>query len=79
MAPFVFVLVGVRKREIVGMAGMVTAFVFLLGPYSLVLSPLVLLVGWARWKVHAHTIAQAVAGTFLAVVVTTGIFFLFRV
>ena len=65
--------------HLVGMAGMVTAFVLLLGPRLLVLSPLVLIVGWARWKVHAHTVAQAVAGTFLAVAVTAGVFLLFRV
>ncbi|HEV2461324.1 MAG TPA: hypothetical protein VGS80_23475 [Ktedonobacterales bacterium] len=36
----------------------------------LVLSPLVALIGWARWRVGAHTVAQAIVATVLAVVIT---------
>jgi membrane-associated phospholipid phosphatase len=65
--------------HLVGMAGAVTVFVILFGPRLLVLSPLVLLIGWARWQVRAHTIYQAIAGTILAVVVTVATFFLFGI
>jgi hypothetical protein len=65
--------------HLVGMAGAVTAFVLLFGPRLLVLSPLVLVVGWARWQVRAHTVYQAIAGTILAVTVTVVTFFLFGI
>ena len=65
--------------HLVGMAGAVTVFVLLFGPLMLVLSPLVLVVGWARWQVRAHSIYQAIAGTILAVVVTIVTFFLFGI
>ena len=65
--------------HLVGMAGAVTAFVLLFGPLCLLLSPLVLLVGWARWQVRAHTPLQALAGTLLAVSVALAIFWLFEV
>ena len=45
----------------------------------LVLSPLVALVGWARWRVGAHTVGPAVVATILAVVITIGTFWLVRV
>lgn len=62
-----------------GIAGSVTVFVLLFGPLLLVLTPLVALVGWARWRVGAHTVAQAVVATILAVVITVGTFWLMRV
>ena len=40
------------------------------GSVLLVLSPLVALIGWARWRVGAHTVAQAIVATVLAVVIT---------
>jgi hypothetical protein len=55
-----------------GIAGSVTVFVLLFGTVLLVLSPLVALVGWARWRVGAHTVAQAV-------VITVGTFWVMRV
>jgi len=64
--------------HLVGIAGAVTAFVLLFGPRLLWLTPLVVLVGWARFQVRAHTILQAMAGTALAVSVTVSIFWLFR-
>jgi len=61
----------------VGMAGAVTVFCLLFGFSFLLLSPLVLLVAWARWQVRAHTPLQALAGTILAVGVTLITFWLF--
>lgn len=65
--------------HLVGIAGAVTVFVLLFGPRLLWLTPLVALVGWARWQVRAHTLWQALAGTALAVGVTVLLFWLFRV
>ena len=62
-----------------GIAGSVTVFVLLFGPVLLVLSPLVALVGWARWKVGAHAVAQAIVAIILAVGITVGTFWLMRV
>ena len=60
--------------HLIGIAGTVTAFTLLFGPRLLLLAPLVALVGWARWRVGAHTPLQALAGTALAVGVTIAIF-----
>lgn len=65
--------------HLVGIAGAVTGLSLLFGPGFLLLSPLVLLVAWARWQVHAHTPLQALAGTALAVGVTLSIFAIFGV
>ena len=65
--------------HLVGIAGAVTVFVLLFGLRALWLSPLVVLVGWARWQVRAHTLLQALAGTVLAVSVTILVFWLFGV
>ncbi len=50
---------------------------FFSGQSELVLVPLVALVGWARWQLQAHTVAQALVGTTLAVVITVGMFRIF--
>jgi hypothetical protein len=63
--------------HLVGMAGAVTVFCLLFGLRAAWLTPLVAIVAWARWKVGAHTILQALAGTILAVSVTLTIFYLF--
>lgn len=63
--------------HLVGMAGAVTVFCIMLGPRAALLTPLVAIVAWARWKVGAHTLIQALAGTILAVSVTMTIFYLF--
>ena len=65
--------------HLVGVAGAVTVCVLMFGPLCLLLSPLVVLVGWARWQVRAHTLLQALAGTVLAVSVTLAIFWLLGV
>ncbi len=63
--------------HLVGVAGMVTVFILLFGPQWLLLCPLVILVGWARWQAGAHTIWQAVAGTLLAITTTIATFSVF--
>jgi membrane-associated phospholipid phosphatase len=65
--------------HLVAMAGAVIVLGLVVGPLFYLLSPLVLLVGWARWQVRAHTPLQALAGTALAVGVTVAIFELFRI
>lgn len=62
-----------------GIAGSVTVFVLLFGPILLILTPLVVLVGWARWRVGAHTVSQAIVAVVVAVVVTVGSFWLMHV
>ncbi len=59
------------------LTGTLTVCCLLVSPLFLLLSPLVLLVGWARWKVEAHTALQAVCGAALALCLTVGSFWLF--
>jgi membrane-associated phospholipid phosphatase len=66
------------SMHLVGIAGSTTVLTVVYGPIFLLLTPLVILVGWARWRLGAHTLLQALAGVVLAVVVTLAIFFLFR-
>jgi membrane-associated phospholipid phosphatase len=65
--------------HLVGFAGAITVLVLLFGPIWLVLSPLVVVVAWARWQVRAHNPPQAIAGTVLAVIVTWLLFWLFQI
>jgi hypothetical protein len=65
--------------HMVGIAGAVTALSLVFGPLALLLSPLVVIVAWARWQVRAHTLLQMLLGTALAVSITIGIFRLFGV
>lgn len=65
--------------HLVGMAGAVMVLWILFGPLAALLTPLVLLVAWARWRVGAHTPLQALAGMVLAVSVTVGICWLFGI
>lgn len=51
-------------------AGAVTVFCLLAGPGFLMLSPLVAVVAWARWKLKAHTLLQALCGLGLGVAAT---------
>lgn len=62
--------------HLVGMAGAVTVCVLLFGPLLWLLSPLVPLGAWARWRVGAHTLLQTVAGMVLAVSVIVTVFWL---
>ena len=73
---------GARRKvslQLGSIAGAVTVFVLLVEPILLVLTPLVVLVGWARWRVGAPTVAQAVVATVLAVVITVGTFWVMGV
>jgi len=65
--------------HMVGITGSVTVLSLLFSPWFLLLSPLVLLLGWARWQVCAHTVLQACLGLLLAVIVTWAILWLFGV
>jgi hypothetical protein len=63
--------------HLMSIAGTATIFTLLFGSIATLLYPLVFFVAWARWRVRAHSIAQACAGTVLAVVVTLVVFWLF--
>jgi hypothetical protein len=63
--------------HLVGISGCVTVLCLLASPIFLCLSPLVVLVGWARWKIQGHTLAQAFAGATLAILLTVAIFRVF--
>lgn len=65
--------------HMVGITGSVAVCSLLFSPWFLLLSPLILLVGWARWQVHAHTILQACLGVVVAVGVTWLTLWLFGV
>jgi membrane-associated phospholipid phosphatase len=56
--------------HMIGITGAVTILNLLYGPWFLLLTPLVVLIGWARLRVRAHTPAQAVVGTLVAFIVT---------
>jgi hypothetical protein len=58
-------------------AGAVTVCCLLVSPVFLALSPLLVLIAWARWKLEAHTPLQAVTGAALAVAVTVTTYWLF--
>jgi membrane-associated phospholipid phosphatase len=53
-----------------GVAGPVTALIYVLGVVALPLLFLIVPVGWARIRLQAHTIAQVAAGALLTVVAT---------
>ena len=58
-------------------AGAVTVCCLLASPVFLALTPLVVLIAWARWKLEAHSPLQAICGAALAVAVTVTTFWLF--
>jgi uncharacterized membrane protein len=58
-------------------AGAVTVCWRLSSPVFLALSPLVVLIAWARWKLEAHSPLQAICGAALAVTMTVTTFWLF--
>jgi hypothetical protein len=59
-------------------AGTMAVFVIVFGPMLLVLSPLLVLVGWARVELADHTPAQVLAGAAVGSVVSTLVFTLLR-
>lgn len=65
--------------HVAGNAGAVTVLVIVFGWLALLLAPLVVLVGWARWRIQAHTLAQVVAAMLISVGVTIAIFWIFGV
>jgi len=56
--------------HMIGVAGAVMTLGLLATPLTFWLAPLVPLVGWARWRVKAHTPMQALAGATLAATAT---------
>jgi hypothetical protein len=58
-------------------AGAVTVCWRLSSPVFLALSPLVVLIAWARWKLEAHSPLQAICGAALAVTMTVTTLWLF--
>jgi hypothetical protein len=58
-------------------AGAIVVCCLLISPRFLVLSPLVVLIAWARYKLEAHSLFQAVCGAALAVAVTATTFWFF--
>jgi membrane-associated phospholipid phosphatase len=65
--------------HVAGISGATAVVAMLFGWPALVLAPLVPLVGWARWRLGAHTPAQAIAAALIAVVVTVVTFLLLGV
>lgn len=63
--------------HISALTGAITVCYMLLGPPFLLLYLLVFLVGWARWKVEAHSPLQASSGAALALSITLATFWLF--
>lgn len=62
--------------HLIGIAGALTILFILFGPIMLALSPLIIIIAWARWWVQAHTPLQACAGILLAILITTLVFWL---
>ncbi len=60
--------------HVAGNAGAVTVMILLFGWPVVLLVPLV---GWARWHIRAHTLAQVVATTLISVAVSVAAFRLF--
>jgi membrane-associated phospholipid phosphatase len=60
-----------------GIAGPTTALVFVFGAWIVPLYVLSVLMVWARVKLRAHTLSQAVAGLILATVITSIVYALF--
>jgi len=60
-----------------GIAGPTTALVFVFGAWIVPLYALSILMVWARVKLRAHTLSQAVAGLIVATVITSIVYALF--
>jgi membrane-associated phospholipid phosphatase len=55
-------------------AGSEAILVLVFGPWLFALTPVVLLVAWARLQLGQHTVAQVTAGIALGAVVATSVF-----
>ena len=60
--------------HLIAISGAITIFLLVLGPPLLVLGPLISLVIWARCRLNAHTLAQTLMGTLVAVTITLCVF-----
>lgn len=65
--------------HLVGIAGAIMTLGLLVSPQLFWFAPLILVVGWARWLVRAHTVMQAIAGAAVSSVVTWSVFRMFGV
>jgi len=63
--------------HLIGISGAVLTLGLLASAWYFSLTPLIALVGWARWRVKAHTPMQAAAGAFLASAVTIAVYLLY--
>lgn len=57
-------------------AGTVTSLATLVDPWWLLAAPLVVLTGWARVEIRAHTPVQVFAGAIIGAIVTSGVLLL---
>jgi membrane-associated phospholipid phosphatase len=73
----VITLVWKISAHTAGVAGPVTALVFVFGHWLLSLHVLSVMMVWSRVKLRAHTLTQAVAGVLVAIAVTSCVYFLF--
>ncbi len=53
-----------------GVSGSLAAIIFVIGNYSFLFIPLLLLIGWSRIKLKCHTLSQVLAGIILAFIST---------
>ena len=74
---FMITLVWKISAHTAGVAGPITALTFVFGPWVLPLHMLSIMMIWARVKLGAHTLNQAVAGLLVAIAVTSCVYFLF--
>jgi membrane-associated phospholipid phosphatase len=73
---FMITLVWKISAHTAGVAGPITALVFVFGPSVLPLHILSVVMVWSRVKLGAHTLTQAVAGVLVAIAVTSCVYFL---
>jgi hypothetical protein len=68
---FLITLVWKISAHTAGIAGPITAFVFVFGTWAMPFYMLSILMIWSRVKLAAHTLPQAVAGVIVAIFVTS--------
>jgi hypothetical protein len=60
--------------HLMAISGAITILILVMGFSMLILVPLIPLVIWARCRINAHTFAQTLLGSLIAVIITIGIF-----
>lgn len=60
-----------------GIAGPITALIWVYGPFVLPFLFFTVVVGWARWHQKLHTMAQLAGGIIIAILVTAGVYWVF--